>query len=89
MIPSDCLEYPSEYPKECETVETGWIPVAYHHLPPGFPVENLVLLVKKGDSYRSAVIREIDLPAMISDGILLEVRENSAFCYPYIKISEG
>jgi hypothetical protein len=69
-------------------VERGWCPVGFHHLP-GFPSENLVVLLKKGSSYRSAVIREIDLPAMISDGILLEVRDGSQFCFPYIMINSG
>lgn len=68
-------------------VERGWCPVGFHHLPQG-PIENVVLLMQKDDEYRTAVISEVDLPSMIRHGILLEVREDSQFCYPYIKIPE-
>lgn len=69
--------------------ETGWIPVASRHLPAGFSIENLCVVFKKGDSYRDAIIREIDLSAMITDGVLLEVHKESNCCYAYVKIPEG
>lgn len=70
-------------------VESGWRVVGFHHLPQGFSVENIVLLLKKGGSHRSAVIRQMDLDAMINNGVLLEVHNGSQFCYPYIKIDSG
>lgn len=80
----------TEYSKsDGPTYETGWIPVAFRHLPAGFSAENLCVILKKGDFYRDAIIREIDLSTLICSGVLLEVHEGSGCCYAYVRIPEG